>query len=201
MILAWLEKYAIVILGVGIVACTVGLAVQQLKLAGERISHARDNAAYAVRVLKSEQDKDAAEHRYREQSQKAKEDGDARQAEIDKLAKQVADKQRELAVAQGNVAAAQKRIAALDISNDQLRHDLSAYARGGSGDTAIACEARAERLAEFVTRGFDLVAACGTELSACLALAGKGGDLAKRGALDAANFGNQVNTCVASRPH
>lgn len=199
--MAWLEKYAIMILGVGIVACAVGLAVQQLKLAAERTSHARDNAAYAVRILKAEQDKGAAEHNYRERSRKAKEDGDAKQAEIDKLAKQAADKQGELATAQRNVAAAQKRIAALTGDNARLHNDLAAYARGGSGDTASACEARAERLAEFVTRGVDLVATCGTELSACVTLAGKSGDLAKGSALDAANFGNQVNTCVAAWPH
>lgn len=200
MIFLWLEKYAVIFLGAGVVVCTVGLGVQQWKLAKERASHAKDNAAFAARALKSEQDKDAAENRYRTESAKAQEESDAKQAAIDALIKSLADKQNALNAAQGKLAGAQKRIADLALDFNRVQRDLASYASGGADDTAPACEGRARRLAELLATSVDLVTESGKLGAEAGGLVREGGELAQGSAGSAETYRNALNHCVAAWP-
>ncbi len=178
-LLAKLIAAAAVAVGIALAAHFVDAKFYNGKIAEQK-------AEYDDRILQAQKDKDAAEENYRQQLKTAQEEGNAKQAKIDELTKTATD-------AQGKLAAAQVRIAGLAANNGKLRNDLATYARGGSDDTAAACEARAGSLAGLLAEGDEVVAG----LSAAIA---EGGRLAAESARAASTYANQVNICVRAWP-
>ena len=117
--------------------------VMQYRLNSERAAHARDLAAHAQAVARSE-----AEARTREAA----------------MAARVIEATHDLEAARASIADQDRLIARLRVDARGLRDQLAAYAIGSPDDTAAACHARSGTLADLLAEGAGLVAE-GVELA------------------------------------
>ena len=133
------ELLLLIVLGCAALLCFI----MQYRLNSERAAHARDLAAHAQAVARSE-----AEARTREAA----------------MAARVIEATQDLEAARASIEAQDRLIARLRVDARGLREQLSAYAIGPPDDTAAACHARAGTLAGLLAEGAGLVAE-GVELA------------------------------------
>ena len=172
-----LTTIAIGVVGVAIITAAGTLTVDDWRYTGRIDALKLD---YSAKLLKAAQDKDSAEHRYAEQSTKAKEAYDVQQRTIERQA--------------ADLASAQAHIVVLVSDTGRLRKSLSAYASGGPNDSTAACEQRAATLAGLLSTAAALVDEGGGLVTACAALA-------RSSAIAAEQHGTALNACVAAWPH
>lgn len=179
MIIAWIQRYAMVLMGVAMAATLVALIERQFELMAERTARATEQANY------NRERADAAEQARTWQA------GMFRSYET---ATRTADERRAaLQTRDRTIAALQARIATLSVDVGGLRTQLAAYARGDPGDTLAACQARAVALADELGQGAGLVARTG-ELAKRIA------GVARESAVAEAEHAVKVNQCVEAWP-
>lgn len=179
-LIAWLEKYAILLLAGAIAVCLVALLDRQFELMHERTSHANDVAA----INKERADAAELARTWQRSMFNALE---AARRNADGLLEALTARDR-------TIAEQQTRIALLSVDARGLREQLGAYARGrAGGDSLAACQERAGRLADELAAGADLVA----EASG---LVREGAGLARSSAVAEERNAIAVNECVAAWP-
>ena len=138
-----LRRFAQPLLLVALAGMAAWCFVAQYRLNSERAAHARDLAAHAQAVARSE-----AEARTREAA----------------MAALVIEATHDLEAARASIADQDRLIARLRVDARGLRDQLAAYAIGSPDDTAAACHARSGTLADLLAEGAGLVAE-GVELA------------------------------------
>lgn len=178
--IAWAQRYAILLLGLGIALTLAALLQRQFALLQERSAHAQDIAAI---------------ERERTEASELARTWQAAMFRAYEVAKRTADEQiAAIDVQDALISLQQSRIHELSVDVSGLRADLRDYAAGSAGtDTLAACQSRANNLADQLAEGAGLVIRAGN-------LAKRLATVAREAAVAEAKRAVEVNECVSAWP-